>query len=79
MIIYHNDCTNPYENMATEEYLLDSAGKEDIFMLWRNEPAVIIGRKMRTQKSTSKQLKGKTLRLSGDLPAEARFFMISVT
>lgn len=44
MIIYHNDCTNPYENMATEEYLLDSAGKEDIFMLWRNEPAVIIGR-----------------------------------
>lgn len=44
MIIYHNDCTEPYENMATEEYLLDSAGKEDIFMLWRNEPAVIIGR-----------------------------------
>lgn len=44
MIIYHNDCTEPYENMATEEYLLDSAGEEDIFMLWRNEPAVIIGR-----------------------------------
>ncbi len=43
MIIYHNDCTEPYENMATEEYLLDSAGEEDIFMLWRNEPAVIIG------------------------------------
>lgn len=39
MIIYHNDCTEPYENMATEEYLLDSAGEEDIFMLWRNEPA----------------------------------------
>lgn len=43
MIVYHNDCTEPYENMATEEYLLDSAGDEDIFMLWRNEPAVIIG------------------------------------
>ena len=43
MIVYHNDCTEPYENMATEEYLLDNAGDEDIFMLWRNEPAVIIG------------------------------------
>lgn len=43
MIVYHNDCTEPYENMATEEYLLGIAGDEDIFMLWRNEPAVIIG------------------------------------
>lgn len=43
MIIYRSDCTEPYLNMATEEYLLSSAGDEDIFMLWRNEPAVIIG------------------------------------
>jgi lipoyltransferase and lipoate-protein ligase len=35
--------TDPYFNLASEEYLLDNVPGE-IFMLWRNEPAVIIGR-----------------------------------
>ncbi len=43
MKIYHNPHTNPYFNLAAEEYLLDNTDGE-IFMLWRNEPAVIIGR-----------------------------------
>jgi len=43
MIIYRNYNTDPYFNLAAEEYLLNNA-EEDIFMLWRNESAVIIGK-----------------------------------
>ncbi len=43
MILWINRCTEPYENMATEEYLLMTA-TEPTVMLWRNEPAVIIGK-----------------------------------
>ncbi len=34
---------NPYFNLATEEFLLKNRN-EDIFMLWRSEPSVIIGK-----------------------------------
>jgi len=43
MKIYINNNTEPYFNLAAEEYLLDNINGE-IFMLWRNEPSVIIGR-----------------------------------
>nr|MBQ4319153.1 lipoate--protein ligase [Clostridia bacterium] len=43
MIIIRNSITDPYFNMAAEEYLTDSL-TEDVFMLWQNEKAVIIGR-----------------------------------
>lgn len=35
--------TNPYENLAVEEYLLRTAD-DDVFMLWQNEPTVVIGK-----------------------------------
>ncbi len=35
--------TDPYYNLAAEEYLLKSA-TTDSFMIWRNEPSVIIGK-----------------------------------
>lgn len=35
--------TDPYYNLAAEEFLLKSAG-EDTFMIWRNDPSVIIGK-----------------------------------
>jgi len=35
--------TNPYQNLAIEEYLFHHA-KEDVFMLWQNEPTVVIGK-----------------------------------
>lgn len=35
--------TDPYLNLAIEEYLFDST-EEDIVMLWRNEPSVILGK-----------------------------------
>jgi len=42
-IIIHAEPDDPYHNMAAEEYLLEHSD-DDIFMLWRNEPAVIIGK-----------------------------------
>ena len=35
--------TNPYYNLAVEEYLF-SYSNEDVFMLWQNEPTVVIGK-----------------------------------
>lgn len=37
--------TNPYFNLAWEEYILKNIHQdEDIFLIWRNEPSIIIGR-----------------------------------
>ncbi len=43
MKIIKNPHTTPYFNLATEEYLIDRV-PGDIFMIWRNDRAVIIGR-----------------------------------
>lgn len=43
MKIYKNEITDPYFNLASEQYLLDTE-EDDVFMLWRNRPSVIIGR-----------------------------------
>ncbi len=42
MIIIRNNCTDPYFNLAAEQYLLDNCD-EDVFMLWRNDKTVVIG------------------------------------
>lgn len=42
MLCIYNPSTEPYFNLAAEEYFLDSC-LEDVFMLWRNEPAIIVG------------------------------------
>ena len=36
-------CTNPWWNMAFDEWLLQCGPDEPVFRLWRNEPSVIIG------------------------------------
>jgi lipoate-protein ligase A len=41
--------TDPYYNLAAEEYLLKSA-TVDTFMTWRNEPSVIVGKHQNTLK-----------------------------
>ena len=45
MLIVKRHHTNPYFNLAAEEYFLKDSD-EDIFMLWRNEPAIIVGSKV---------------------------------
>jgi lipoate---protein ligase len=47
MLIIKRHHTNPYFNLAAEEYFLKES-TEDIFMLWRNEPAIIVGKHQNT-------------------------------
>lgn len=43
MKVYINESTDPYYNLAAEEYLLEHTSG-DIFFLWRNSPTVVIGK-----------------------------------
>ena len=47
MITIYNKSTDPYFNLAAEQYLLENT-EGDIFMLWRNGPSVIIGKNQNT-------------------------------
>lgn len=47
MLIIRRDNTDPYFNIATEEYVLKEIA-EDSFMLWRNEPTIIVGKHQNT-------------------------------
>ncbi|OIO01393.1 MAG: lipoate--protein ligase [Desulfovibrionaceae bacterium CG1_02_65_16] len=47
MRFIHNTSTDPAFNLAAEECLLRSTAG-DVFMLWRNAPAVIVGRNQNT-------------------------------
>ncbi|WP_343339290.1 Lipoate-protein ligase LplJ [Terrisporobacter petrolearius] len=47
MLLINNTSTNAYFNLAMEEYFLKNAS-EDIFMLWRNESAIIVGKNQNT-------------------------------
>ena len=47
MRFIHNTSTHPAFNLAAEEWLLRHTDT-DIFMLWRNAPAVIVGRNQNT-------------------------------
>lgn len=46
--------TNPYRNLATEEYLLrHMAG--NFFMLWRNQPCIVVGRNQNTSAEINRE------------------------
>jgi lipoate-protein ligase A len=47
MLCITHDITDPYFNIASEEYLLKNF-HDDIFMLYRNEPSIIIGKHQNT-------------------------------
>lgn len=47
MLLIYNDKTNPYFNLAMEEYFLKNCC-DDIFILWRNEPSIIVGKNQNT-------------------------------
>lgn len=49
MIYIRNDSTDPYYNLAFEEYVFRNIRKEDtVLLLWQNEPSVIIGQYQNT-------------------------------
>ncbi len=43
MIIIRRPQTNPYFNLAAEEYFLRNS-REDVLMLWQSEPSVVVGK-----------------------------------
>ncbi len=47
MLYIYNPSTDPYFNMACEEYVLDNF-TDDVFMLWQNDNAIIIGKNQNT-------------------------------
>lgn len=47
MLCFIDKTTDPYLNLATEEYLLEKFD-EPVFRLWRNAPSVIVGRHQNT-------------------------------
>jgi lipoic acid synthetase len=58
MIIVRNDSTDPYYNHAIEEYFLTET-KEDVFILWRNRPSILIGRHQNTFNEINMEFVGK--------------------
>jgi len=48
MLCINNSSTDVYFNLAAEEYLLNHF-TEDVFMLWQNEPSVVLGRHQRVR------------------------------
>jgi len=47
MLTIRNEHTDPYFNLAAEEWLTANSS-EEIFMFWRNSPSVIVGRNQNT-------------------------------
>lgn len=47
MLCVKTDSNDPYVNLATEEYLFSNF-TENIFMLWRNGPSIIVGKHQNT-------------------------------
>lgn len=47
MLYIYNDSTNPYYNLALEEYILKELTQE-CFMLWQNLPSIIVGKNQNT-------------------------------
>jgi len=49
MIYVRNDSTNPHFNLASEEYVFNCMDRgEEYFLLWQNEPSIIIGKHQNT-------------------------------
>ena len=48
MLFARLQSTDPYMNLATEEFLLKNASAEEIFLLWQNRDTVVLGRHQNT-------------------------------
>lgn len=53
MLYIQNQSTNPYFNLALEEYFLEDK-KDDYFILWQNEPTIVVGKYQNTIEEINK-------------------------
>ena len=48
MLYIRNESNNPYFNLAFEEYLFNLDDNENYFLLWQNEPTIVVGKHQNT-------------------------------
>lgn len=58
MLCIYNKNTNPYFNLACEEYILKEFN-EECFMLWRNSPCIVVGKNQNTLSEINKDYVNK--------------------
>ena len=43
MLTFINESTDPFYNQAFEEYVFENYAEDDVFYLWQNRPAIVVG------------------------------------
>ncbi len=52
----YNDSTNPYYNLALEEYVLANLKDDDYVLIWQNDNTVVVGRHQNAMKEVNRQV-----------------------
>lgn len=55
MLYIRNESNNPYFNLAFEEYLFNLDDNENYFLLWQNEPTIVVGKHQNTAKEINSE------------------------
>ena len=65
-----NNCTDPYYNLALEEYLLLNRAEGTLVMLWQNDNTIVVGRNQNTYEEINRELEGHLRRFAAREPEQ---------